>query len=168
MGATAKTHYDAGLLAWKRATYESCKTDAKSVDCAKANEIREKSEKARNEGKYYEKNSADREQADKDAKAEMDKFKKSLAAAEVDDKKDEEKAAAKKGEVGFACKATADCGADTLCCGEYKKAGATTATTVCNTKTLTKYETLEFKCIAGAKAMLTIAGTAVAAALLMQ
>ena len=116
-------------------------------------------------------------QKTKDAKAAEDPAKAGEDAAKDGDAK---AAAIIKGKSGFKCaKAADDCGADTLCCGEAKKTGETTAkATVCHTKTLKKWTDadkveLEFACLeaaaeASANAVLAASAALVGAAMYMQ
>lgn len=59
-----KAVYDAELLKWKKAVYAKCEAESKSIECVKAEAIRESAELKRKTDGYYEKNTTDREAAD--------------------------------------------------------------------------------------------------------
>lgn len=134
-GDDCKAIFEADLLKWGKAVYETCKADAKSIECREAEKIKKAEEKARAAGtkNYYLMTPTEREAFTTARKTDVAKEKSSLAAAWL---KSNVPAA---GKDGSSCAGTTKCSADTLCCGTSKpKAGdvgkgATSLTKVCVT-----------------------------------
>lgn len=134
-GDDCKAIFEADLLKWGKAVYETCKADAKSIECREAEKIKKAEEKARAAGtkNYYLMTPTEREAFTTARKGEVAKEKSSLAAAWL---KSNVPAA---GKDGSSCAGTTKCTGATLCCGSSKpKAadvpkGATTLAKVCVT-----------------------------------
>lgn len=112
--------FEADLLKWGKAVYETCKADAKSIECREAEKIKKAEETARAAGvkNYYLMTPTERDAFTTARKADVAKEKSSLAAAWL---KSNVPAA---GKDGSSCAGTTKCTGTTLCCGTSKpKAG---------------------------------------------
>lgn len=116
-----KSVFTADLLAWKKAKYETCKADKKSIACKEADKIKEDVEK--NRGKdYYTGSAEDRTKADEAQKEKTEALESELAVAWRADNKPEP------GTSGGACSETQACEL-LYCCGtSTPKAGQKFAT----------------------------------------
>jgi len=134
-GDDCKAIFEADLLKWGKAVYETCKADAKSIECREAEKIKKAEEKARAAGtkNYYLMTPTEREAFTTARKADVAKEKSSLAAAWL---KNNRPASGKDGAVCLQNKCS-----DKQCCGTSKPAaadvpkGATTLAKVCVTST---------------------------------
>jgi len=134
-GDDCKAIFEADLLKWGKAVYETCKADAKSIDCREAEKIKKAEEKARAAGvkNYYLMTPTEREAFNTARKADVAKEKSSLAAAWLKSN------VPSAGKDGSSCAGTKKCTGTTLCCGTSKpkagdvKKGATSLPKVCVT-----------------------------------
>lgn len=82
-----------------------------------------------------------------------------LVAAVVEEEEEQNNAQIQKGSVGYICtQVEDDCGSESLCCGKAKS-GDTIMYTVCNTKTLMRYNYFEFACLSATLTLKQISGT---------
>lgn len=146
--------YEKNLNDWFKEVYETCSTNANSIECREANELRKKEEAARAAGdkNFYTQMKAEDKAAYKKTRDEENKKEAaSLAAAWI------KANVPKDGEVGSACNAEtipAKCSAATHCCGTATpKDGAFVkeSQTICNVRTAVTFndqlgEPFTFKC----------------------
>lgn len=114
-----KAIFEADLLKWQKAVYETCKADAKSIQCVKANDIKKDTEKARGKD-YYTSDEAARTEADKAREEAVTALEATLTAAWKEENKPAD------GTEGGMCSADVLCPAG-MCCGNLTKNGAAAA-----------------------------------------
>ena len=116
-----KNIFESELLTWKKAVYEACKADEKSIECKDFEALKEEEETRRKADGFYSKDATAREAFTEAGKAEVATKKAALTAAFMESNKP----AAGSGEVGADCRGTdnekKDCAED-QCCGVAENA----------------------------------------------
>lgn len=107
-----KALIEAELLRWQKEVYETCKADAKSIECRQANEIKKAEEKNRANYDYYNLDADKQQEYVKGRNIDIAKLESSLAAAWLADN------APEAGEDGGPCLDGNRCNDANHCCGD--------------------------------------------------
>ena len=168
-----KNIFESELLIWKKAVYEACKADEKSIECKDFEALKEEEETRRNADGFYSKDAEAREAFTEAGETEVAAKKAALTAAFMESNKP----AAGSGDEGADCAGeTATCG-ESQCCGVSTPKGNAVGVTdgqledICVDSTTKKYTDglgREYTHLCdGAKALLASASALVAAVYLM-
>jgi hypothetical protein len=178
MSSAAKAVWDAELLEWKKAVFETCEQDLKGIECKKNRDLRVAEEAARVAAGYYDMVPNERDIFDAAQKEEKKKLKATLTAAWV---KDNTPAA---GQAGSSCASANPCAGENHCCGTATPKGASGSFSfpnvsgnvdgklenVCADKTVLAFTNeigIEYSHVCGASKLIATAGALLATVFLM-
>jgi hypothetical protein len=149
-----------------KAKKSACDSNEKSIECIKANELREKEEEYRKADDYYKKDEAGRSAWDSSQDENKKAEKATLTAAWKEANKPAD------GEAGSACSKTDKCSTASHCCGTAtpKLAGENEITGVCADKVSHEFTDklgFEYTHVCAAQRLFAAAGAVLAATYLM-